>query len=109
VNDTFEYDCSSVLSGHTQDVKMIKWNSRYNMVFSCSYDDTIRAWKYEESVDDWICAYTMEGHTSTVWSIDFDKTDKYLVSVGDDMCIMIWEISETGYNRVSCIEGLHSR
>jgi len=92
VNESFEYDCLSVLSGHTQDVKHIKWNSRYGMLFSCSYDDTIKGWKYDESVDDWICAYTIEGHTSTVWSIDFDQTEKYLVSVGDDRNMRIYEI-----------------
>ena len=37
---------------------------------SCSYDDTVRVW-HEEN-DDWTCAATLTGHTSTVWSIAFD-------------------------------------
>jgi WD40 repeat protein len=109
VGDGHEYECLSVLSGHTQDVKMIKFNSRFNMLFSCSYDDTIKAWKYDESVDDWVCAYSIEGHTSTVWSIDFDQSENHLVSTGDDKKIMIWEINESGYQQKTTLDHLHSR
>lgn len=62
-----EYDCVAVASGHAQDVKFVKWHPTENILFSASYDDTIKCWKYEESVDDWMCSYTMEGHESTVW------------------------------------------
>mmetsp|Transcript_36802 Transcript_36802/g.36431 ORF Transcript_36802/g.36431 Transcript_36802/m.36431 type:complete len:96 (+) Transcript_36802:496-783(+) len=79
------------------------------MLFSCSYDDTIKAWKYDESFDDWVCAYTIEGHTSTVWSLDFDQSEKFLVSVGDDKSIKIFEIDESGAVLKSSTEGVHSR
>ena len=59
------------------------------MVFSASYDDTIRAWKFDEAIDDWICAYTIKGHSSTVWSIDLDASEEYLVSVSDDRTLII--------------------
>jgi cytosolic iron-sulfur protein assembly protein CIAO1 len=62
-----EYVCSGVLSGHVQDVKFVKWHPTRNYLFSASYDDLIKCWKYENSVDDWICSYTLEGHESTVW------------------------------------------
>lgn len=62
-----EYDCVAVASGHTQDVKFIKWHPEKNLLFSASYDDTIKCWRYENSVDDWLCSYTIEGHESTVW------------------------------------------
>jgi WD40 repeat protein len=39
---------------------------------SCSYDDTVRIW--QEDNDDWYCAATLTGHTSTVWGIAFDPT-----------------------------------
>ena len=26
-SDDFDYDCGAVLNGHSQDVKMVKWNS----------------------------------------------------------------------------------
>ena len=62
-----DFSCSGVLSGHTQDVKFVKWHPHKNLLFSASYDDLIKCWKYENSVDDWICSYTIEGHESTVW------------------------------------------
>jgi WD40 repeat protein len=41
----FEYDCTAVLSGHTQDVKYVKWHPNMkHSLFSASYDDTIRCW-----------------------------------------------------------------
>lgn len=88
---------------------MVKWNGTLNMLFSWSYDDTIRAWNYDESLDDWIWSYTILGHESTVWSIDFDSTEKYLVSVGDDMKMIIWEITKKNYSRKWIISGAHSR
>ena len=88
---------------------MVKWNGALEMLFSCSYDDTIKAWIYDESLDDWICSYTILGHESTVWSIDFDPTEKYLLSVGDDMKMMIWEVTKKNYVRKWTIDSIHSR
>lgn len=70
-----EFDCCGVLKGHTQDVKMVKWNSRLGMIFSASYDDSIKTWRFDEVVDDWMANYTITGHKSTVWSFDFDSSE----------------------------------
>jgi WD40 repeat protein len=67
VSPDFEFDCVAVASGHVQDVKFVKWHPSENLLFSASYDDTIKCWKYDEQVDDWMCAYTIGGHESTVW------------------------------------------
>ena len=40
-------DCVSVLSGHTQDVKFVRFSTINNNLYSCSYDDTIKVWYYE--------------------------------------------------------------
>lgn len=37
-----EFECVSVLQGHTQDVKMVQWHPTMNVLFSCSYDNTIK-------------------------------------------------------------------
>jgi WD40 repeat protein len=50
------------------------------VLFSCSYDDSIKIWKLESSIDDWICTNTLKGHKSTVWQIDFSPCLKFLVS-----------------------------
>lgn len=57
---------------------------------SASYDDTIRIYEEDASEDDWYCACTLTGHTSTVWSIDFDSTGSQLVSGSDDHSLRIW-------------------
>jgi WD40 repeat protein len=67
VGDDLDYDVVAMASGHTQDVKCVRWHPTKDLLFSASYDDTIKCWKYEEAVDDWLCAYTIEGHESTVW------------------------------------------
>ena len=66
-DDEFEFSVSAILSGHSQDVKFVKWHPTENWLFSASYDNTIKCWQYSEAVDDWLCAYTIKGHTSTVW------------------------------------------
>eukprot|EP01103_Thecamoeba_quadrilineata_P000971 TRINITY_DN1085_c0_g1_i2.p1 TRINITY_DN1085_c0_g1~~TRINITY_DN1085_c0_g1_i2.p1 ORF type:complete len:193 (-),score=14.17 TRINITY_DN1085_c0_g1_i2:188-766(-) len=84
-----EFECVSVLHGHTQDVKMVTWHPNREVLASCSYDDSIRMWK--ESEDDWFCSDILTGHTSTVWEISFDPTGRRLVSCGDDKTVIIWK------------------
>ena len=57
--------------GHSQDVKSVLFDPNENRLVSCSYDDTIKFW--EEDDDDWFCSETLVGHTSTVWSLSFEK------------------------------------
>lgn len=37
-----EFECVSVLQGHTQDVKMVKWHPTEDILISCSYDNSIK-------------------------------------------------------------------
>ena len=69
-------------------------------MFSASYDDTLKAWTYEESVDEWVCKYTISGHTSTAWCLDFDPTGEYLVSCSEDKTWIVWNVTETGYKKL---------
>lgn len=55
----FEFSVSNILSGHTQDVKFVKWHPTENLLFSASYDNTIKCWAYSDAVDDWLCEYTI--------------------------------------------------
>ncbi|XP_060206332.1 protein CIA1-like [Lycium barbarum] len=63
-----EFDCASVLHGHTKDVKMVQWHE--DMLFSCSYDNTIKVWEEICGGGDWACIQTLgesdSGHTSTI-------------------------------------------
>ena len=98
-----------VLSGHAQDVKSVRWHPERDQLFSASYDDTLKAWSYENSVDEWVCKYTMRGHTSSVWAFDFDPSGKYIVSCSDDKTWIIWSVSETGAKRLITVGDTHFR
>ena len=90
IDTDFEFSVNSILSGHAQDVKFVKWHPNENILFSASYDNTIKCWKYSEEVDDWLCDFTMDGHLSTVWQIDFDKSGHFLCSCSEDKKWTIW-------------------
>jgi WD40 repeat protein len=68
---------------------MVAWHPKLEILASASYDDTIKIWKEDE--DDWYCADTLEGHTSTVWSLDFDAEGDQIVSASDDQTLRIWK------------------
>ena len=108
-DDEFEFQVCAILSGHTQDVKFVKWHPTENLLFSSSYDNTIKCWEYSESIDDWICKYTIEGHKSTVWQMTFDKTGDFMCSCGEDMSWAVWKVSSTGYTNKGFITNTHLR
>ena len=54
--------CFTVLSRnqvHTQDVKKVVWHPTDPLLFSASYDDTVKI--YKEFGDDWECAESLTG------------------------------------------------
>lgn len=86
-----DYDCEgiSVLTGHSQDVKSVRWHPSEPLLFSASYDDTIRIWA--EQVDDWGCVATLSGHTNTVWGLALDPAGERLVSCSQDCTSRLWK------------------
>lgn len=92
------YETVAVLQEHDQDVKAVKWHPEEELLASCSYDDTIRL--YREDVDDWECVAVLQGHTATVWKIDFENTPSSskdrLVSCSDDLSIRVWKRTKRG-------------
>jgi WD40 repeat protein len=79
---------------------------------SASYDDTIKLYLDDPS-DDWFCAATLTGHTSTVWSLAWEpRLGRYLASSSDDQTIRIWRRfpgkEDVRFECVAVIEG-HER
>ncbi|NXM87328.1 CIAO1 protein, partial [Oenanthe oenanthe] len=97
-----EFECVSVLSAHTQDVKHVVWHPSQELLASASYDDTVRL--YREDDDDWVCCATLEGHTSTVWAVAWERSGQRLVSCSDDRTLRVWERSEPGQGHGSGTE-----
>ncbi|KAJ7008402.1 protein CIA1-like isoform X2 [Populus alba x Populus x berolinensis] len=89
-----EFECASVLQGHTQDVKMVKWHPTMDVLFSCSYDNTVKVWA-EDGTGDWHCVQTLgesnNGHSSTVWALSFNAEGDRMVTCSDDLTLKIWE------------------
>jgi len=85
---TQEWECISVLQGHSADVKMVKFHPNENLLLSCSYDDAIRVWV--EDVDDWVCEAVLTGHSNTVWGVVFVDTNTF-VSCSQDLSLRVWQ------------------
>ena len=93
---TNDFECVALLSEHTQDVKFVTWHPSQRVLFSCSYDDSIKVWSCDDvdSSDEWRCLDTLTGHTSTVWGLCVDgESGHRLVSCSDDLSIILWENS----------------
>lgn len=41
-NSDDDYECDQELVKHTQDVNMVQWHPLEDLLFSCSYDNTIK-------------------------------------------------------------------
>lgn len=77
------------------DIKDVIWHPTENLVISASYDNTIRLWTPwtceslakeqgddDDDDSDWQCITTLEGHSSTVWSLSFSSNGME----GDFLC-----------------------
>lgn len=71
---------------------------------SASYDDTVKLYLDDPS-DDWFCAATLTGHSSTVWSLAWEpEQGQYLASSSDDHTIRIWRrLPAQGELKFECI------
>ena len=59
---------------------MVKFSPREDILFSCSFDETIKVWDLDFSKDDFILINTLKNHGGTVWYIEFNKNgDKFLL------------------------------
>jgi WD40 repeat protein len=105
-----DFECVAMLDGHSQDVKFVRWHPSKDVLFSCSYDDSVKVWLDDN--DDWYCASSITGHTSTVWGLCVDASGTKLVSVSDDKSAILWESESpsdpaAGWRKAATIKDLH--
>jgi WD40 repeat protein len=75
-----------------------------DILASCSYDNTIKIWKDSDD-DDWYCSQTLSEHTSTVWSLDFNKSGNMFASCSDDSTVRLFQLnSQDQYENFQTIE-----
>lgn len=114
-----EFSCKSTFQGHNADVKMVKFSPRdEDILFSCSFDETIKIWDYDLTNDDYISQNTLKNHRGTVWYIEFNKTGDKFFTCSDDKSLIMWGIDfncgedKNPYENISkifSIENLHNR
>lgn len=105
-----DFSCNDIIQAHTQDIKIVKWCPNDDVLYSGSYDNTIKLWRYDESQEAWGNLNTLSAHSSTVWGIDISQNGKILVSCSDDKSIIIWYVK--GYDNIvklSQLTGFHQR
>ena len=97
--DGGEFECLSVLQGHTGDIKCITFGPSHSqfgdgteVLYSSSYDDTIKIWA--EECDEWYCVMTFDTsvHSSTIWCITLSPGGVRLFSGSEDGSMAIWKM-----------------
>ena len=91
--------CSStMLQGHTSDVKDLGWSPNDDLLASCSIDNTVRVWPINEDTLGQLRFNTplvvLKGHTSWVRGLCWDPVGKYLASTSDDNTMIVWRTSD---------------
>lgn len=102
--DCLEYDCMSILDTHTQDVKHVEFHKERNdILFSSSYDNSIKLWCFVEEEEDWINTQTVTLN-NTIWKISSNETNfnKYICCC-EDKSIYLFESNNNGTNNDSTI------
>ena len=65
---------------------------------------------FKEDGDEWVCSETLSSHSSTVWSLSFDRSGDRLVSCSEDKTVKVWERTKDARWKCSCtLSGYHER
>ena len=79
----------ALLTGHTQPVRSISFNSEGTVLVSGSEDNTVRLW----DVDTRSLKATLVGHTGDVKSVDFRPDGTMVASGSKDNSVGLWDVA----------------
>ncbi|CUG87711.1 WD40 repeat-containing protein, putative [Bodo saltans] len=104
-----EFECGGVLSGHSQDVKSVRWlpasvmPSKRRSLLSCSYDGTMKLWEENpKRRDDWHCTQTLtHGELGTVWEAALEPSSsasnsRRICAATEGGALRLWRQNEHG-------------
>ena len=108
-SESNEFDCNTILEGHTQDIKEVKFHNKDNSIlYSSSYDNTVKIWMLSEVEEDWLCIKTLTDHINTVWSISLCNDN--LFTVGEDKYFCIYNnFNLKDPQLLFCLKNTHER
>lgn len=77
----------NIAQGHISAVTSLVFNSDSTLLYSASYDQTIRIWDIKTGT----LLQTLEGHTDRVTSLSIHPNGKLLLSGSDDKTVRLWK------------------
>ncbi|KAI9704487.1 MAG: protein with putative role during mitosis [Bogoriella megaspora] len=84
-----EYKNVRTLLGHDHSVSAVRFVSSENLLVSASRDKSLRVWDAANGY----CVKTLRGHTNWVRDVCPSIDGRFLLSVGDDMTVRLWDNS----------------
>ena len=83
--DAESHELVATLVGHQDRIYGVAYADSGNQVYTVGRDGTLRLWQTNQEFDE-----VLDGHSWTIWEMDFTKDGKFLVSAGADNKMVIW-------------------